>query len=105
MGCWRFAPNLCRIKSRAGQKGNRALADAAKGREGRVFFFVNKKEAKKTLILGACASATPAAQRNQKFFASFFQKRSCFLTLLPTRQVGQTVAVPPPPGPICAMGW
>jgi hypothetical protein len=44
---------------------------------------VNKKEAKKTLIYLARAVETPVAHE-QKFFASFFQKRSaCFLPKRP----------------------
>jgi hypothetical protein len=48
---------------------------------------VNKKEAKKTLstVGVGTAGATSAAQAEQKFFASFFQKRSpfFFLSFLP----------------------
>jgi hypothetical protein len=43
---------------------------------------VNKKEAKKTLIYLARAVETPVAHE-QKFFASFFQKRSSSLLLIP----------------------
>jgi hypothetical protein len=43
---------------------------------------VNKKEAKKTLILLARARATARGLDEKKFFASFFQKRSA--SLLPS---------------------
>jgi hypothetical protein len=48
---------------------------------------VNKKEAKKTLIHLARAVETPGAHE-QKFFVSFFQKRSSFYRFLrlPNRQ-------------------
>ncbi|MDD2859831.1 MAG: hypothetical protein PHI71_02030 [Acidiphilium sp.] len=40
------------------------------------FFFVNKKEAKKTLLIWVRAGETARALSEQKFFASFLQKRS-----------------------------
>jgi hypothetical protein len=40
-----------------------------------VFFFVNKKEAKKLYSSGPMSVKTPMP-RLKKFFASFFQKRS-----------------------------
>ncbi|WP_287995629.1 hypothetical protein, partial [Acidiphilium sp.] len=39
---------------------------------------MNKKEAKKTLLISARAGEIALASDKQKFFASFFQKRSAF---------------------------
>jgi hypothetical protein len=50
------------------------------GKEVRVFFFLNKKEAKKTLPSGARAGWPSTRAREKKFFGSFFQKKNRFLT-------------------------
>jgi hypothetical protein len=50
--------------------------------EGRVFFFVNKKEAKKTLIFLLCDGRCQIRPKGSKsFFGSFFSKKellTCF---------------------------
>jgi hypothetical protein len=40
--------------------------------------FFAKKEAKKLLYAGGCGTQRANAHGHQKFFASFFQKRSAF---------------------------
>jgi len=43
---------------------------------GRVFFFLKKKEAKKTSSIGCVATPVPqGAKRSKSFFASFFSKK------------------------------
>jgi hypothetical protein len=42
--------------------------------------FFEKKEAKKLLIPAGCGNAVANAHHKQKFFGSFFQKRTAFLT-------------------------
>ncbi len=49
--------------------------------EGRSSFF-EKKEPKKLSLTAGCDSACAKSRGKQKFFASFFQKRSAFLALL-----------------------
>jgi hypothetical protein len=52
-------------------------------KEERTSFFV-KKEAKKLLLTGGCGNTEAKARNEQKFFASFFQKRSsCLLWVSP----------------------
>jgi hypothetical protein len=43
---------------------------------------VNKKEAKKTLVLGAEAPALPKPAVSKSFFASFFSKKEALACLL-----------------------
>jgi hypothetical protein len=43
------------------------------------FFFVNKKEAKKTLLVWTALVETPGAQKSKSFLVTFFQKSNCFL--------------------------
>jgi hypothetical protein len=46
----------------------------------RVFFFVNEKEAKKTLLVPVGpAGGTPARSGANVFLVLFFQKKNCFL--------------------------
>jgi len=45
---------------------------------------VNKKEAKKTSLIWTCAGDKARALSEQKFFASFFQKRSTFFSPFPS---------------------
>jgi hypothetical protein len=45
--------------------------------------FFAKKEAKKLLVLWALASPSPRPPANQKFFGSFFQKRTACLLFQP----------------------
>jgi hypothetical protein len=42
------------------------------------FFFVNKKEAKKTLLVWTALVETPGAQISKSFLVTFFQKSNCF---------------------------
>jgi hypothetical protein len=53
-------------------------------RQGEVFFFVNKKETKKTSLVWARAGDKARALSEQKFFASFLQKRSTSFSPLPS---------------------
>jgi hypothetical protein len=47
--------------------------------EGRVFFFVNKKEAKKTLVpLGPCRIKRPCPKLTKVFWLLFFKKVTAF---------------------------
>jgi hypothetical protein len=56
------------------------LADQRSGtqRQGKVFFFVNEKEAKKTSLIYAVLVRHPTAQ-SQKVFCFFFTKKKTFL--------------------------
>jgi len=45
-------------------------------RKGRVFFFVNKKEAKKTLVVWGCAGETARASDSESFLLLFFKKEA-----------------------------
>jgi hypothetical protein len=56
----------------------------------KVFFFVNKKEAKKTLIF--CCATDRATMRSKSFFASFFSKKEVLTFLL----LGACAAHAPP---------
>jgi NodT family efflux transporter outer membrane factor (OMF) lipoprotein len=72
--------------------------------------FFAKKEAKKLLFAGGGGTAIAKARSEQKFFASFFQKRSAFLTFfaLTGCMVGPNYARPPvqsPPAYKEAPGW
>jgi hypothetical protein len=65
-----------RAKSRPGSP---ALPAFEKSKASASFFA--KKEAKKLLFVGGCGAGRASARSEQKFFASFFQKRSAsFLT-------------------------
>jgi hypothetical protein len=43
------------------------------------FFFVNKKEAKKTFLIWTALLKRPVAQFNKSFLVTFFQKSNRFL--------------------------
>jgi hypothetical protein len=48
------------------------------GRQGKAFFFAKKKQ--KTLTNAVADFSGERATADQKFFGSFFQKRTCFLS-------------------------
>jgi hypothetical protein len=52
---------------------------SGQGEEARIFFFLKKKEAKKTFPAGTRAGLSSAHASGQKFFGSFFQKRTRLL--------------------------
>jgi hypothetical protein len=53
-----------------------AGCNGKKGREGKVFFFVNKKEAKKTLLIWVRAGFSARAPRSESFLLLFFKKEA-----------------------------
>jgi len=64
------------------------------------FFFVNKKEAKKTLLHPDCGAGTPVAQFNKSFLLLFFKKEAltCLLLLISVQAQAATVTISNAPG-------
>jgi membrane-bound lytic murein transglycosylase A len=67
--------------------------DRVKNKASKNFFFVNKKEAKKTSLIWTVLVKPPVAQLSKSFLVTFFQKSNCFFLVLAATLAG---CVPPP---------
>jgi hypothetical protein len=81
----------------------RGISGGAAKKEGRMFFF-EKKNQKTFVYCGALHRGTGRSDQEQKFFGSFFQKRTpclCFLSRLIGPQVRRQNKPPPQSSALC----